>query len=388
MHKSPNLSESKERTFLVYLFGTLEYDGRAQRFAGVLGSLGRVFLVDVAGGSGSVVQGSVAVRRSVYLPGGAGVLRRHLRFWRVALAEALRRRPCFVVAEDFYTVFPAWLASLLTGAPLIYDAHELIIPEPGLRQRWRHRIWYRLERSAVRRAALVIAANEERARAMGRHYRLSQTPVVMQNFPPEPAETPGMETVLKRYPRLVRSYPEERLLLYQGHVDLERGLDRFVRALDHLPLHYRLLIAGGGPHLEALRDLGGSLVKCGRLALLGRIEHRDLSQITAAADIGLVAYPFQGRNNIYCASNKIFEYLQAGLPVVSTDQPPLRRLVEKYHLGRLIGEEDSPARVAEAIQEVAENRRCYLESRTCFLKGHRWSDEAARVRGALFDLLG
>ena len=388
MHKPPNPSEGKERTFLVYLFGTLEYDGRVQRFAGVLGSLGRVCLVDVAGGSGGAVHGSVTVRRSVHLPGSAGVLRRHLRFWRVALAEALRWRPCFVVAEDFYTAFPARLASLLTGARLIYDAHELIIPEPGLRQRWRHRIWYRLERFAVQRAALIIAANEERARAMRRHYRLPQTPVVMQNFPPEPAEAPGMEDVLKRYPRLARRCPEERLLLYQGHVDLERGLDRFVRALDRLPLRYRLLIAGGGPHLEALRGLGGPLIKSGRLVLLGRIEHRDLPQLTSAADIGLVAYPFQGQNNIYCASNKVFEYLQAGLPVVSTDQPPLRRLVEKYHLGRLIGEKDSPARVAEAIQEVAENRAGYLESRTCFLKDHRWSGEAARVRAALLKLPG
>ena len=259
MYKPVKPTDGRETTFLVYLCGTLEYDGRAQRFAGVLDSLGRICLVDVAGRKG-VPAGAVTERRSVYMPAGAGVPRRHLRFWRIALAEALRRRPCFVVAEDFYTTFPAWLAALFTGAKLIYDAHELMIPEPGRRQGWRYRIWYPLEKLAVRRAALVIAANEERARVMQRHYRLPQTPVVMQNLPPEREGTVDKAAILKRYPQLGRSSPEERLLLYQGNFHLARGLDRFIQALAYLPPHYRLIIAGGCPHLELLRSTGRPFV--------------------------------------------------------------------------------------------------------------------------------
>ncbi len=380
-------AQGKETTFLVYLFGTLEYDGRAQRFAGVLGSLGRVCLIDVAGLQHDPA-GAVSARRSVHIPAGAGVPRRHLRFWRIALAEAQRRRPRFVVAEDFYTTFPALLAALLTGAKLLYDAHELMIPERGQRQDWRYRIWYPLEKLAVRRAALVIAANEERARVMQRHYRLPQTPVVMQNFPPEREGAVDKAAILKRYPQFSRSSSEERLLLYQGNIHLTRGLDRFIQALASLPPRYRLIMAGGGPHLERLRSTGRPFVEAGRLVFLGPVENRILLELAAAADVGIVAYPFQGQNNIYCASNKVFEYLQAGIPVVSTDQPPLRRLVEDYNIGILIGKDDSPALVAEKLREVAENGSRYLEARSRFLRKHRWQDEAARVRAAIAALMG
>lgn len=386
MAKPEYTHESSETTFLVFLFGTLEYDGRVQRFAGVLGSLGRVCLVDVAG-TGIAAPGGVAERRAVSMPAGAGVLRRHLRFWRIALAAALRRRPRFVVAEDFYTTFPAWLAARLTGAKLIYDAHELMIPDPGQRQGWRYRIWYPLEKLAVRRAVLVIAANEERAGAMQRHYRLPRAPVVMQNYPPPREEPVDRETILERYPRLRRRGPEDRLLLYQGNIHLERGLDRFIRALACLPQPYRLIMAGGGPHLAEHRDMGRSFMEAGRLEFLGLVENGLLLELAAVADVGLIAYPFQGRNNIYCASNKVFEYLQAGIPVVSTDQPPLRRLIGEYCIGALVGEDDSPARVAEAIRQVAENPSRYLAARSSFLRKHRWRDEAARVRGEIAALL-
>lgn len=375
-----------ETTFLVFLFGTLEYDGRVQRFGGVLGGLGRVCLVDIAG-AGDVHTAHTMLRRRVSMPAGAGILRRHLRFWRVALAEALCRRPRFIVAEDFYTTFPAWLAACLTGAGLIYDAHELMIPERGRRQGWRYRIWYPLEKAAVRRANLIIAANEERARAMQRHYRLPQLPAVMQNYPPERRQGPDLTAIRERYPRLDHSSPGERLLLYQGNIHLSRGLDRFIQALAYLPPHYRLIMAGGGPHLEQMRDLGRSFIEAGRLDFLGPVENRILLDLAAAADVGIVAYPFQGQNNIYCASNKVFEYLQAGTPVISTDQPPLRRLVEDYHIGALIGETDKPARVAEMIRRVAENRSSYLAARTLFLQKHRWQDEAARVRAAVAALI-
>ena len=105
------------------------------------------------------------------------------------------------------------------------------------------------------------------------------------------------------------------------------------------------------------------------------------------ADVGSVTDSLQGQNNIYCASNKVFEYLQAGLPVVSTDQPPLRRLVENYRIGRLISKDDSLVQVAEKIQDVGENRSRYLEARSRFLRKHRWQDEAVRVRAAISELI-
>jgi len=371
-------------TSLLLLYGTLEYDGRAQRLLEVLQSLGDIFVVDVAV-QGETMEPIVSVPRfSVRFGSRTGKLRRHFRFWRAALIESWRRRPTVIVSADYFPTLPAWLASKLTGALLIYDAHELIIPEPGGSMSWRDRFWYWMERLAVRRAELIITANEERAQLMQNHYRLTRPPVVMQNIPPmKSVSEEEKKIVLARYPKLVRRYPDERLILYQGNVDLSRGIDRFVQALGYLPAEYRLIVVGGGPDLERLQKIGKPFEREGRLTMLGRVEHRLLPAITAMADVGIVTYPFRGLNNIYCSPNKLFEYAQAGLPVVATNQPPLRRLVEGYGIGKLISEHDTSERIAEAIKEVAEKKDQYAKALIRFLGDHRWEDEAERVRTAI-----
>lgn len=374
-------------SFLVLLYGTLEYDGRAQRMLGILRSLGRVTIVDL--GDQGVDKGSRAAdvgRIQVHLLKRTNKIVRHMLFWWAALRMACRERPTVVVAENFFTTLPGWISARLCRSKLIYDAYELIIPDPTCRS-MRDLFWYLLERWTVRRADLVIAANEERAHLMAEHYDLNQAPVVMRNIPASTSTKAVKEEQLWQFPVLSQRRPDEVLVLYQGDVSLSRGIDRFVRALTYLGPEYRMIIVGGGPDLERLRKIGQPFESEGRFTMLGRVEHQILPSITAIADVGIVTYPFRGLNNIYCAPNKLFEYAQAGLPVVATNQPPLRRLVESYGIGRLIGERDSVEEVARAIREVAENKSQYVKALTRFLKDHRWEDEAERVRAAIANIL-
>jgi len=374
---------------LVFLFGTLEFDGRVQRLLEVLSLLGGdLSLVDVAPSNPvNATNASGVARASVPLAQGSGTVGRHIRFLAAALREALRIRPDIVVGANFFTAATAWLAARLTGARLIYDAYELIIPGDVPMSR-RDRFWYRLERWVVPRADRIIAANEERARLMSEHYGLTKLPVVMRNIPPErePAWTEG--EVLQVFPTLTRRSPGEKLVLYQGYVSLSRGLSRFVEAFHHLPEEYRLVVAGDGPDLERLKAAAEPLAAAGRFTALGAVPHRVMSSVTRLADIGIITYPFQGLNNVYCAPNKIFEYAQAGVPVVTTDQPPLRRIVDNYGIGVCVTEADGPEAIAAAIHTVAQRgRESFAAALKRFCSEHQWQAEAKRVaeelRGAL-----
>jgi len=251
----------------------------------------------------------------------------------------------------------------------------------------RDRFWYLLERWVIQRADLVIAANEERAHLMAKHYNLSQNPVVMRNIPAFSKPAISKEDVLRRFPMLSRNRPDEVLVLYQGDVSLSRGIDRFLQAFSYLGPEYRMVIVGGGQDLERLREIGQPLESEGRLVTLDRVEHQILPSITAVADVGIVTYPFQGLNNIYCAPNKIFEYAQAGLPIVATDQPPLRRLVENYGIGKLVGEHDSTENIAYAIRDVAENKNEYVKNLGRLLEDYRFEEEAERVKVAITNII-
>lgn len=378
--------------FLVLLYGTLEYDGRAQRMAEILRGVGDVTVADVAPLEIEKIEQAVDIRRiHIRLPrksdGKTRKLYRHIYFWWAALHFALKIRPSVVVAEDFFVSFPGWLSAKSCGARLVYDAYELIIPDPSLEMSKRDLFWYRLERWTVHRADLVIAANEDRAQLMAEHYGLKKAPVVMRNIPVSKDLGPGTDDILERFPALARQTPEDVLVLYQGDVSLERGIGRFVEAMKHLPPRFRLVVVGDGPDLNRLKEEAKSIEQYGRFISLGRVPHRLLPAITRLADVGIVTYPFKGLNNIYCSPNKIFEYAQADLPVVATNQPPLRKWVEGYGIGELVGEDDDPEMIARLIQKVAENRSNYGEALKRFLGDYRWENEAERVEAAIISIL-
>ena len=87
-----------------------------------------------------------------------------------------------IYAHDYFTAFPSRISAFLTGALLVYDAHELIIPEENFRLGLRSKFFYWLEKLSLGRASLVIAANSERAELMKEHYGLSSAPIPIKNI--------------------------------------------------------------------------------------------------------------------------------------------------------------------------------------------------------------
>jgi glycosyltransferase involved in cell wall biosynthesis len=377
--------------FLVILYGTLEYDGRVKRMLDIITRLGEVELIDVSPGKKKFngTNNEYRIRRlSIGALQKTGKFNRHIRFWLNVLRRAWHAKPAVVVAEDFFTCFPALLAAKLIQAKLVYDAHELIIPECGVKMSPRRRFWYLLERLTVGHADLVIAANAERAGQMATHYGLRQVPEVMRNIPPMANQSFNPAKLIQEYPVLTREKRDEKILIYQGDVSLSRGIGRFLEALEYLPSCYRLIVAGGGPDLDKLRAMGQRYTKENRFLAPGRIENKQLPSITAQADVGIVCYPYEGLNNIYCAPNKLFEYAQAGVPVVATDQPPLRKAFETFKIGELVGEKDSPEQIALILQKVMNDKNRYCQQLESFLDASRWEHEAKGVRRAFENILG
>lgn len=362
------------RSILLGTYDGFVFDPRSLRVAEALRKDYDVTVVAPGTGhpnpiSGISVIDAKSLRRSV--PGFV----RLLVFWFQFIVVGIRKRPHIVYASDYYMAFPGIVVSLLTAAYLVYDAHELIIPEPDRPVSNRDRFFYVLERWAVKRSNVVAAASAERADRMQVHYGLATRPLVLRNISPSPE---GGVSVCPTSGEIV--------LVYQGDMNLGRGIGLFVSALRHLDDRFRLRMIGGGPDLPALRRLAEEAGVSERVAFTGRLPRHELVCTLRQCHIGLIAYPNEGLNNILCAPNKIYEYPQAGLPVVTTGHPPLRSILQQYSIGVWVGSPSSPAtteEIARAIKRVADNLDKYRSAIPAFLQANTWEQDQADLQKAL-----
>lgn len=361
------------------VYNEIEFDGRVQRAARALSPFFEITVLSIASGRGTTNLGLDV--RAVTLPGGPLWLR-HARFWWALWRLATRLRPEVVYAHDYFLSLAGWIGARVAGARFVYDAHELIVPEPGRKRPLRERVFGEMEGLVVHRADLVVAAGEERSDIMRRHYGLRSRPLVVRNIAPD--EGPALDDAefASRYAELAERVDAQVRLVYQGDINLERGLGTIVDAMTVVESHYVLFIVGTGPHASALEQRVRAKGLEERVRLLGRVERRHLRDIMDRCDIGVVCYPASGLNNVYCASNKIFEYAQAGLPVVSTCQPPLAGLVGRYGVGVLVGCSGGALdveEVARAIRQVASGRERMKAGIAEMLSANSWEIESKHL---------
>ena len=78
------------------------------------------------------------------------------------------------------------------------------------------------------------------------------------------------------------------------------------------------------------------------------VPQSELLQHSASADVGIIPYPHVDLNSYYCTPNKLFEFIQARLPILANDSPELRRFVHDEGFG-LVKPMHSIKEIASAI---------------------------------------
>jgi glycosyltransferase involved in cell wall biosynthesis len=262
-----------------------------------------------------------------------------------ALGPAVRGAGDVYHAHDLNNLEVAHAAARKLGAKLVYDAHELF-PEMGNRWvRLKRGAWRRLEGRLLPQADLAITVNELIAGEMSKRYGVPP-PLVVLNCPdPPPGFDPG-----GRYDRIREQLelpPERKIVLYQGWMSEGRGLENLVRSARLLVEGAVVVFMGYGEYEGTLREMAeaepGGLVQ-----FIPAVAQRDLLAYCASADVGVIPYQAVDLNNYYTSPNKLFDFIQAGLPMVASDLPYLRKVIVSDGLG-VVAKLDSPEAYAVAI---------------------------------------
>ncbi|PID92700.1 MAG: glycosyl transferase group 1 [Bacteroidetes bacterium] len=251
------------------------------------------------------------------------------------------RKPFLFVANDLDTLLATSLAAGIRGTALVYDSHELFTRVPELLERPLQRnIWSRLEACLLPRVKTAITVSSSIATLYRKRYGVPFA--VVRNLP------------LQRVPKPDRSiregYAARYLLIYQGALNVGRGIELMIDMMPFLD-DAMLLLAGVGDIEKALRKRVTEKGLSGRVVFLGRLEPEELHRYTSSADLGFSLEEDRGLSYRYALPNKLFDYIQAGIPVLCSALPEMKAVVEGYKVGRTTTER-SPLALAGMVSEM------------------------------------
>jgi glycosyltransferase involved in cell wall biosynthesis len=256
----------------------------------------------------------------------------------------------------------------------VYDAHDLFTETHSLVGRERERrIWSFLERRLIRFAARVITVSESIARELARRYDIA-APLVLRNCP------------VYRTPPEPRFFfpeaPDEPVLLCQGYLQKGRGLEVLVGAMRHVP-RGRLVLLGDGEMREELDRLVRILRLEKKVTLRPAVPIDELPAWTTSATLGFLLYSTASLNFLYALPNKFFEYVMAGVPVVSSPIPEVAELIVAHGVGSVV-ERVTPEEVAREINRLLADGEGIARMKGNCLRAARslhWGIEEAKLLG-------
>lgn len=269
----------------------------------------------------------------LFLPHGTArfTVKNYARFTVHVWTQLLRlRRADWLVVDDMYACLPVLaILPFLKRKVLIQDCRELYLRDEMKTVRAKVVNW--AERTMLRKSAIVLCAGFERAQIMEATYNLPELPLVFENIralPSDPSKKPEFDA---KYSGVFRENSVK--VIATGGFSADRRTLDVVRGVAAIPGHASLFIAGSGSEDSRQETEAAALREGVDLTFLGLLQPAELAYVLQQCDIGVVSYHRRNANNEFCASGKVYEYLDAGLPLATTANPPLANFCTESGLG-------------------------------------------------------
>ena len=234
------------------------------------------------------------------------------------------------------------------GGRAIYDSRDIYMRSRGFEQMapTLRRLLAWLERRWARKADAVITVNDAYARLLAKQFDISPLPIV-RNTPrrfavPEPRPNKLRE--------LLELPPDQRIVLYQGALMTERGVEEGMDAILQVPDAVLVLMGYGGLR-EKMIELTSAAPYAGKVRVIDPVPPAELLTWTASADVMLMAIQPTTLNHWHTTPNKLWEAIAAGVPVVASDLAGMGEVVREVGCGVLVDGTD-PAAIAAGIRRI------------------------------------
>jgi len=269
------------------------------------------------------------------------------------------------------------------GKKIVYDVHE-DVPKDVLSK-------YYLPRP-FRRSIAMLAAAVETLGATIFDAVVTAIPAIARRFPPRKT------VVIQNFPMIDELFDAEAYpyverpphVAYVGGIAEIRGAREMVRAMSFLPtsLDAQLVMAGSFSPPELEKQLG-HVPGWERTQYIGWLTRNEVAHLLGRVRGGLVLFHPEA-NNVEAQPTKLFEYMSAGIPVVASDFPLWREIVDGAGCGLLVNPL-SPQAIADAVRWLLEHpgeaEAMGRRGRDAVLSRYNWGLEKTKMLQLYDDLL-
>ena len=261
---------------------------------------------------------------------------------RLFISLLFAKKSVLFISNDLDTLPANYMASRIRRVPLIYDSHELFTQVPELIHRKRvQSVWKWIEYTLLPKIRHAVTVNYSIAtiyrRLYGTRFR------VVRNVPE-----------LLEYSHRKESPDGQHIIIYQGALNVGRGLELMIDAMHYLP-GVRFLVVGTGDIEDELRQRVIQKKLEDQVEFKGRMLPEDIVRLTLRADLGISLEEDLGLNYRYSLPNKLFDYIQCRVPVLCSALPEMSRIVDSYGIGISTRERD-PEKIAGIIRYMLKER--------------------------------
>ena len=286
----------------------------------------------------------------------------------------LFHRANLFLSNDLDTILPNYFVSKLKSCHLVFDSHEYYTETPELVDRPKvQKVWKKIEGFVVPKLDEMITVCDSIADLFREKYGVKVH--VIRNIPPRKALPPKGDKQVLGLPT------DKHLLVLQGSgINIQRGAEELVHAMTFLDDSF-LMIIGGGDVLPILKQMVKDLKISDRVRFFPRMPYQQMMAYTQLAELGFCLDKDTNLNYRFSLPNKLFDFIQAGVPIVASHLTEIEKIIRKYDLGLFI-ENHEPETIATTIKDAlsdAERYECWKRNLAFAAQDLCWENEEQKL---------
>ena len=308
-------------------------------------------------------------------------LKFYFTFFYLLTKDLLKFKADIYFTEDVYTLPLTYLFAKYNKAKIFYNSREIYANLGALRNKsFTQNVITKIEQKFIKKVDYVLVTGEMDKNYLKEFYKLNNI-LVIRNLPKY------TEKISKIDLRTKYEIPYDKsILIYQGVILEGRGILKLIKLMNKIDNAYFIII-GDGEFKKQFEEETQKLNLKSKVHFIGAVNHSELLSYTASADIGVALIENISLSYYYALPNKLFEYIMAGVPVLCSDLPQMKNIIDEYKVGRYVNAEDEDEIISILKEMLIEKERFNYFKINCYkaAKELNWEFEFDKVKELLLN---